>query len=64
MASSILLMTSLASNRKDDLDTMLADSIKKAGRSFLALPEPTHSQQVLKAQLDQIDKEINQTKNK
>jgi len=54
----------VASIGPDDLETMLADSMEQARRSFAGLSDPSESQQALKAQLDKIDKEINQAKNK
>jgi len=54
----------VASIGKDNLGKMLAEGIGEARQSFAELSEPTKSQQALKNQLDKIDKEINQTKNK
>lgn len=53
----------VASIGKDNLETMLADSVGEARRSFAGLLEPTESQQALKKQLDEIDQEIKQAKN-
>ena len=53
----------VASIVKDDLYTMFKDSMEQAKKSFSELPEPTKSQQALKAQLDKINHEINQAKN-
>ena len=57
-------MTSLASIGKNDLEIILADSMEKAGRSFAGLPDPTESQQALKAQLDKIVENIKKANNK
>ena len=54
----------VASIGKDNLDTMLADSLNQAMRSFALLPKPTESQQALKKHLDKIVQEINQATNK
>jgi len=48
----------VASIGKDNLDTMLADSLNQAMRSFALLPKPTESQQALKKHLDKIVLEI------
>ena len=44
------------------LEKMLADSLGQGGRAFEDLSAPTESQQVLKAQLGKIGKEMNQGK--
>ena len=49
---------------KEKLEKKLVESIAQAVQSFLALPDPTESQQALKAQLDKIDKEIKKANNK
>jgi hypothetical protein len=53
----------LASIGKDNLEKMLAEGIGEARLSFAELPEPTKSQQALKAHLDKLDREIKQAKN-
>ena len=53
----------VASIRKDNLETMFADNIDQARRSFISLPKPTEYQQTLKKHLDKIVQEINHTKN-
>jgi len=52
----------VASIGRDGVDRMLAESMAQARCQFASLREPTKSQQALKAQLDKIQKELNQPK--